>query len=149
MRTNANRMCGLVGLGLVSGVVALSGCVVVVGNHSTRYDEEWYERYEAGRPRTIGVITEPVGKALGAQLGVDPDKCTLITDVVSGRPAERAGLQKYDVITQIDGVDSAPPGRLREVIRSKGGGESVKLRVLRNGQPVEITVTLDKTESAG
>lgn len=149
MRTNASRMCGLVGLGLVSGVVALGGCVVVVGNHSTRYDEEWYERYEGRPSRTIGVVIEPVGKALGAQLGVDPDKCTLITEVVSGRPAERAGVQKYDVVTQIDGVDSAPPGRLREVIRSKGAGESVKLRVLRNGQPLEIMVTLDKGESGG
>lgn len=140
-----------IGLGLVGAAAGvMPACVVVVGNTTNRYDEEWYDR-AGGRssPRTIGIYTEPVGPALASQIGVDADRCTLVTGVIAGRPADRAGLRRYDVITTADGCEPVSPGRLREIIRAKAPGDTLTLRVIRNGQPMDVVVTLDTDQGKG
>jgi putative serine protease PepD len=66
----------------------------------------------------------------------------LIRTVASGTPADKAGLRRGDVITQVNGepVDSAES--LVAHIREYTVGDTVKLTVLRDNKAQEITATL-------
>ena len=62
--------------------------------------------------------------------------------VQPGGAAERAGLRSGDVITAIDGEDVTEGDVLRSLISSTKPGETVRLRVLRNGETLDLPVTL-------
>ena len=57
-------------------------------------------------------------------------------------PAAKAGLQKYDVVTAIDGRDYATVAALREAVKARKAGETINLTVVRAGQKHEIPVTI-------
>jgi S1-C subfamily serine protease len=62
--------------------------------------------------------------------------------VVEGGPGDRAGLQDGDIITAIDGqrVDLDHP--LDVILSQRAPGDAVRLDVLRDGEPLTLTVTL-------
>jgi len=76
------------------------------------------------------------GRSLGT--GVE------LVDVHAGGPAERAGLQTGDVVVAIDGVAVHTLGGLLGEIERRGVGDSVELRVLRDGQELELTARLEE-----
>jgi len=127
------------------GLATTGGCVIVVDDTGEWHDSSDY-RGESRRPR-IGVEIDNVGPALAEQLGIDRHRATLIESVYSNSPAARAGLQRWDVITQIDGRDSASPSDLRRAIRDKGWNGTLALRVIRSGQPLDVEVKIDEPGS--
>ncbi len=130
------------GIGMVLGaLVSLSGCVIAVGNSAGHDDYEW--RDEQDRPR-IGVTLGSVNSALASQLKINEDDSTLILGVMGGMPADKAGIKTNDVVVQINGSDKASPSDLRRAIRGTPAGGELKLRVIRAGEPTEVTVVLDK-----
>lgn len=58
-----------------------------------------------------------------------------VQDVVSGSPAEKAGIQKGDIITKIDGkrINDANGG-LSPIIAGKKVGDSISIEVWRDGE---------------
>lgn len=125
--------------GLVCGAI-LGGCVVVV--HDSDGDWDWDESSHS-KPRMGVHLAEP-GRALSEQLKIDRHETTVITDVVSGSPADRAGLQKYDVVTRIDGDTDADSSDLRRAIRSSNYGDTIILTIIREGQTIDVPVVLEK-----
>ena len=124
----------------VTMAIAASGCVIVIDGGGDGVS--WSNR-EDTRPR-IGVETGTPGRALATQLGVDADKTVVVTRVVGGSPADRAGLRRYDVIIQIDGDDNASGSRLRKAVREKAKGETLSLRILREGKPLDVVVSVER-----
>lgn len=121
-------------------VAAGAGCIIVVDDN---HDDAEYAAWRAARGHYIGVTLDSVARETASQLALDRDQVTLITHVYTGTPAERAGLQKYDVITSIDGAAPASPASVRAAIRAKRAGEELRLGVVRAGQPLDITVTIE------
>lgn len=62
--------------------------------------------------------------------------------VVSGSPAEKAGLKEKDIITQIDDTKLDEKNSLISVLGRKQVGDKVTLRVLRDGKEQTLTATL-------
>lgn len=127
---------------LAIAVLPLTGCVVVVGNRSDRTSEVSLESGSSSG-RRIGVVTGRPGPALSAQLDIDPDRAVVITEVLSGSSAQRAGLQRFDVITGVDGSEFATTAVLRDTVRAKSPGDAVTLRLIRAGQPMELAVPVE------
>jgi S1-C subfamily serine protease len=121
-------------------VTSLPGCIVV--NKST-YSDDAYAYDPASSRKRIGVELGRVGEATAAQLRIDRDRATLITGVAEGSPAQRAGLQRFDIVTGVDGSDWASPSFLREAVHAKPAGEAVRLSILRGGQPIEVAVDVE------
>lgn len=94
----------------------------------------------------MGVGLGRVSDALAAQLGIDPDEVILITDIYHDMPADKAGLERYDIITHIDGDSPATDRALRRAIRNREAGDELEITVLRKGQPVQTTVTLEEID---
>ncbi len=90
----------------------------------------------------IGIEYLPLTPAAAAQLNVNVTQGALIESVVSGSPAADAGLQKNDIITQIDGQDLKTDSSLAEIVDTHKPGDVVSLTVNRNGQTQQIKLTL-------
>lgn len=62
--------------------------------------------------------------------------------IVSGSPADKAGLKEKDIITKVDGTTIDETHSLSSLVGRKAVGESVDLTVLRGGKEMTIAVTL-------
>ena len=60
-------------------------------------------------------------------------------------PAEKAGLQVGDVIIEADGKDIETMDELNEVKNSHQIGDTMTLKINRNGKEKDITITLEET----
>lgn len=86
-------------------------------------------------PRAVmGIVLGELDEAQRALLGLGDRKAVLIDDVQEGRPAAGAGLQRFDVIVELDGQDGIDADRLRELLASKEPGDEVRVVVLRGGE---------------
>ncbi|WP_297081082.1 S1C family serine protease [uncultured Demequina sp.] len=65
--------------------------------------------------------------------------------VVAGGPADNAGVEPGDVITGIDGRPITHLDKLVVAIRAKAVGDDVVLTIQRDGEELEIRVTLDSS----
>jgi Zn-dependent M28 family amino/carboxypeptidase len=89
------------------------------------------------------------GSGYGPWFGSVPDFGEGVTgvkfaDVTGGSPAAKAGLKGGDVMVEFDGK---PIGNLYDftyALRGKKPGDEVKVKVTRDGKPLEVTVTLGK-----
>lgn len=61
--------------------------------------------------------------------------------VLSGTPAEQAGLRENDIITAVDGVQLGEIS-LRSALLQHRPGDTVRLDVVRGGKPLTVEVTL-------
>lgn len=85
-------------------------------------------------------ITDDTAKALEL-----PDTSgVLVSDVSSGSAAEKAGLKRGDIITAINGEKIEDSNVLRNKVAGTLPGTEIKLTVQREGQPQELTATLDE-----
>jgi regulator of sigma E protease len=83
-----------------------------------------------------------------ADIGVLPDVHPHIASVVSGDPADKAGLKVGDVLLTVNGQTITFRGQLKEAI-AKRPGELVTLTILRDGKPLTIQTTPVKRGSEG
>jgi putative serine protease PepD len=81
---------------------------------------------------------------LGTQSTADPTNPdgARVASVIPGGPADKAGLQKDDVIKAIDGAPVKQPSDLSSAIALKKPGDTVTLRIERNGLTQDIDVKL-------
>ncbi|MEO7060939.1 MAG: trypsin-like peptidase domain-containing protein [Lapillicoccus sp.] len=62
--------------------------------------------------------------------------------VPSGSPAATAGLQSDDVVVEFEGRKVSDANSLIVAVRAKNVGDTVKLKVLRGDQTLDVTMTL-------
>jgi membrane-associated protease RseP (regulator of RpoE activity) len=118
-------------------------------------------REQGGRPQFVRVAPPahaegtagPVGgqSGYGAYFGSVPDfgegtKGVKFADVREGSPAAKAGLKAGDILVEFDGKPIQNLYDFTYALRSKKPGDQVKVRVLRDGQPLEAGVTMGKRE---
>lgn len=65
----------------------------------------------------------------------------IITSVTTASPAEKAGLEKYDVITKVDGEDVSSVTDLQSILYRKNVGDKIELTYYREDK--EHTVSVD------
>ena len=71
----------------------------------------------------------------------------LVGDVTPNSPASKAGLQKGDIITEVNGKAVADANQLRLMVGMLDPNTKVNLKVLRDGATQEIAVTLGEPPS--
>jgi len=90
----------------------------------------------------LGVLSEPAGEALGAHLGFESG--VVLSYVAEGSPAARAGLERHDVITEVDGRAVGDQEDLREAILARQPGDEVALSIVNRGRRMERKVRLEE-----
>ena len=79
---------------------------------------------------------------LGVGTGPTPNGGALVGQVVSGGPADKAGIRQGDRVVQIGGQPVRSPDDLSAAVNDHKPGEKVQVVVERGGQRRTLTVTL-------
>jgi putative serine protease PepD len=87
-----------------------------------------------------GLTVVPVPPAAAAAFGVDGG--LFVQSVVSGGPAQQAGLRVGDVITAVNGNPATDIDVLTAIQVTSKAGDEVKVDYVRDGAPHTTTVTL-------
>ena len=93
----------------------------------------------------VSVRARPLNGASGAILGVEVEpneKGLLVTQFSAGSPAQAAGIQEADVITDFDGKSLVSAEELTSAVAAHLPGEQVRLNVIRAGAQLSLSVTL-------
>ena len=91
----------------------------------------------------LGISYGALTPSAARQLGIPSNtKGVLVGQVVPGSPAAKAGLQRLDVITQIDNQPIVDESTLGRVLAGHKPGDTVGLTVIRNRQTMQVNVTL-------
>lgn len=86
----------------------------------------------------IGVRLTPVPEAVRAHISRDG---LMISNIVSGSPADDAGLKRYDVITSFNGTSVTRMEELTAAIAEAGENKASIIGVLRGGNQLELSIT--------
>lgn len=109
------------------------------------YREDW-DRMLAGETwgeLSLNPFANPEMPTLGIVMGmIRGTKGLLVESLVPGSPAAAAGVRGGDIIRTLDGNDLADGGQLRQILAKRKAGDQVKLGLLRERRPVDVTVTL-------
>ncbi len=92
----------------------------------------------------LGVSIQNLTPELAKQLGIKEEKGALVTDVVKGSPAEKAGLKRKDLITEFAGKKVEDPAGLRNMAAGTAPGTTVQIKILRDGKERSLSVTLSE-----
>ncbi len=100
----------------------------------------------------IGIVTADINAELAAQFGFPVQRGIIVRDVGRGTPAAAAGLQRADIITQINGEAINSSGDLRRFLRAQPAGTTANVTVLRPGggntvQTLRIPVRLSEVRT--
>jgi regulator of sigma E protease len=112
---------------VMNTVVARTTMLPVVIEHDGK--EQSYE-LQATTDNAIGL----------KMLNLDPRDHPQVMQVLSGTPAEKAGLQAKDIIISFAGVPVASREQLIDLIR-KRGGQATEIRVQRDADKITLKVT--------
>ena len=90
----------------------------------------------------LGVVIQDMNRDLADAMELDTTQGVLVSDVMADSPAQKAGLQREDLILQVNDTQVDNTGQLRNTIATLGAGTEVALTILRDGEEKEIILTL-------
>ena len=90
----------------------------------------------------LGVVVQGITPDLQAKLKLKDEKGALVADVVKGGPADKAGVQRGDVIVSFEGKQLGESNELPFLVASMPVGQTVKVGVLRKGKKKELQVRI-------
>jgi len=106
-------------------------------------------KYGSVKRGLLGVSMYTVTPDIAKSLGLKNSEGALVSQVVDGSPAEKAGIRTGDVITSVNGQPVKSNGELRNAIGLLRVGDKVEVGLLREGKPLRvIAVIADTTAGA-
>ena len=94
----------------------------------------------------LGVTVQTIDSDLASSLELDDVQGAIVSDVVAGSAADRAGLRRGDVVRSLNGQPIADSNALRNRIASSQPGSFVTIGIVRDGDDRSLTATLDELE---
>jgi serine protease Do len=116
-----------VGLGLAVPINATTRLIVGALMKDGRFRRAYIGIAGGSRP-----LPPRVAKELGREAGVE------VLEVVTGSPAQRAGLRPEDLIVDVDGLPVADATDLQRLMAGEKIGASVQATVVRAGRVIEV-----------
>ncbi|MGE5196449.1 MAG: DegQ family serine endoprotease [Anaerolineae bacterium] len=90
----------------------------------------------------MGVTLQPIDKDIADAFNLDKPEGVLISDVIEGSPAEKAGLKAGDIILEYNNTPVKALGTFRNDISLMSPGTDVKLKIKRKDELLTKTITL-------
>ncbi len=90
----------------------------------------------------LGVIVQEISPEISESLGLQSTDGALISDIAPDGPAEKAGLQRGDIILEVDGKKIIDMPQLPKTIATYKPDTFATLRVVRNGEQKIVRVKL-------
>jgi serine protease Do len=96
----------------------------------------------------LGVSIQDLTPELAKAAHAETLKGALVAEVVKGGPAEKAGLQKNDVVVGYQGKEVSDSSTFRNEVATTPVGSEARVDILRNGKKQELTVKIANLEEA-
>ena len=94
----------------------------------------------------LGVGIQDISEQVAEYYGIKSRKGVLVTEVFPDDPADKAGIEPQDIILSINGKEVESSREITSMIADFGVGETVKIKVLRNGKTRTFKVKIAKRE---
>jgi serine protease Do len=95
----------------------------------------------------LGVTVQGIDADLAASLRLPSISGALVSDVEEDGPADRAGLKRGDVITEMNGERIDDSNELRNRIAIAGPNAKIDLTIFRDGETGKVSATLGELAS--
>lgn len=92
----------------------------------------------------IGVEVAPVDDVIAQQFGLKSKGGALVNEVIPNSPAEKAGIQRGDVIVEFDRKKIKDLTGLQDIVSATDAKKTVSVKVIRNGKARQLEL---RTES--
>lgn len=90
----------------------------------------------------LGILPQDVTPGMAKAFGEKDARGVVVGDVTPSSPAQDSGIQRGDILLELNGNAIASANQLRMSISMMTPGTNVKLKLLRNGNEREMTVKL-------
>lgn len=135
-------------IGINTAIVGPSGGNVGIGfaipaNMAVDIIEQLLVHGEVKRGE-LGIAAQPLTPKLAKAFGVNARYGVVIGRIRADSPADKAGLQVGDVITSIDDKPVRDVRSVKNRIGLVRLGQRLKLGVIRNGKPINISATIEE-----
>jgi len=90
----------------------------------------------------LGLVIQKMTPGLAESFGLDEARGAIVSEVVSGSPAEKAGIEQGDVVVKFNGEKIGDYGELSRMAALTKPGTEVTLSIIRRGREIEIEVVL-------
>jgi serine protease Do/serine protease DegQ len=141
-------------IGINTAILSRSGGNIGIGFaipvNMARSVMEQLIKYGSVKRGQLGVSMYTVTPDIAHSLGLSSAVGALVSQVVEGSPADRAGIRTGDVITHVNGQTVKSNSELRNTIGLLRVGDKVDIGLVRDGKPLKVTAVIaDTTVDAG
>jgi serine protease Do len=97
----------------------------------------------------LGVSVQDISEDIAKSMKLKDRSGALISDVFKGDPADKAGIKSGDVVIEINGKPIKDTHELLVMIAGFHVGETVKIKIIRDGQEKSLSLTIaERTEKS-
>jgi serine protease DegQ len=96
----------------------------------------------------LGIKGSEMTSEMAKAFNVDAQRGAFVSEVLPKSAASKAGIKAGDVLTTLDGKPISSFAELRAKVGTTAPGKTVKIGLLRDGKPQEVSVVLDNSSSA-
>ncbi len=90
----------------------------------------------------LGIIIQDVTRDLAESFGMTDPRGALVARTLPGGPAEKAGIQVGDIVTEFDGKPVIESANLPKLVGRRKVGSEYEVKLIRNGKPVTLKIKL-------
>ncbi len=137
-------------IGITSIIFTPSGGSIGIGfaipsNIAMKVVEQLKTKGRVARGR-LGVVAGDISKGMEKQFKLPSSKGAVISSIEPDSPADKAGLQQYDVILSLNGQPVEDMNDFRFKVADIAPGKKVEIKVIRDGKPITKTAVVDELD---
>ncbi len=92
----------------------------------------------------IGVTIQELTPEIAQKFGMNTIEGVIVTDVVKGGPAFKAGLARGDVILEFNDKKIKDASVLRNIVAQSEVNQQIRLKIMRQGKEIHISVAVSE-----
>ena len=96
----------------------------------------------------LGVAIQPLTEEIARSFGYKGMKGALVSDVMEGSPASKAGIRQGDIITRFNGAEIKDSRQLQLEVAETPVGKTVAVELFREGKSYTLSVTVANSDTA-
>ncbi len=104
--------------------------------------------YGEVRRGQLGIVMQDLDRDLAQAFNLDQHEGVVITHILPGSAAEKAGLKSGDVIVAVDGKKIRDGAAIRNVVGMLRAGSRIHVQVIRDGKSRKISATIALPQDA-
>jgi serine protease Do/serine protease DegQ len=139
-------------VGINSAILSQSGGSIGIGfaipSNMVKSVMDQLIKYKTVKRGRLGVGIGNLSPELAQSYGLSSDTTgALVSEVMEGSAADKAGIKAADIITAINGKPIKNASELRNTIGLMRIGDKVEVSLLRDGKPKKVTATVGEADS--